>query len=96
MFFIGVFASDSIGDDWQVQFFGLDNPASGPMLDPDGDTHKNLFEFTAGIEPNNARSVFNWRMEPVPGQPGQRNLVFSPIIAGRIYTVKSAPTLGVP
>lgn len=47
----GSYAGDGIGDDWQVQFFGLNNPSAGPLLDPDGDGLFNLLEFSVGLSP---------------------------------------------
>jgi hypothetical protein len=92
----GSYAGDGIGDDWQFQFFGLNNPNAAPLLDPDGDGHNNRFEFTAGIIPTAAASKFDWRIDPVPGFPNQKKLIFSPLVAGRTYTIKTATTLGVP
>ena len=92
----GTYSGDGIGDDWQVQYFGLSNPNAAPLLDPDGDGHNNRFEFTAGIIPTDAASKFNWRIDPVPGFPNQKKLIFSPLVPGRSYTVKTATTLGVP
>lgn len=92
----GTYAADGLGDDWQVQYFGLSNPNAAPLLDPDFDGHNNRFEFTAGIIPTDAASKFNWRIDPVPGFPNQKKLIFSPRFNDRTYTVKSATTLGVP
>ena len=43
--------------------------------------------------PTDSTSRFKLRIEPVPGQPGQKNLTFSPRLNDRIYTVKSNPDL---
>jgi hypothetical protein len=91
----GTYAGDALADAWQVQYFGLDNPLAAPGLDPDGDGQTNLFEYTAGLVPTDAASVFRLRIERVPGQPGQKSLVFSPTFGDRTYTVKSKPALGV-
>lgn len=90
----GTYAGDALADAWQVQYFGQDNPLAAPGLDPDGDGQKNLFEFTAGLVPTDPASVFRFRIEPVPGQPGQKRLVFSPVLADRTYTVKARTSLG--
>ncbi len=91
----GSYAADGLADDWQVQYFGQPpNANAGPLLDPDFDGHNNLFEYTAGIIPTDAASKFNWRIEPVIGFPNQKKLSFSPLVAGRTYTVKTATTLG--
>jgi hypothetical protein len=80
------YAGDGIGDEWQVQYFGLPpNPLAGPLLDPDGDTQDNLFEWNAGLIPTDASSVFNLRM--VSTFQGVQ-LIFGPIIPGHDYTVK--------
>ena len=90
----GTYAGDGIGDDWQVQYFGLNNPNAAPLLDPDHDGNTNLFEFTAGLVPTDPLSVFKLRIEPAPGFPSQRKIIFSPRLTGRTYTVKSTTTLG--
>jgi hypothetical protein len=33
------------------------------------------------------------RLEAVPGQPSRRNVIFSPRLDGRTYTVKARPAL---
>ena len=91
----GTYAGDGISDDWQFQYFGLNNPNAAPLLDPDFDGHDNRFEFTAGIDPTSALSVFNWRIDPVSGFPNQKKLIFSPRFGTRTYTVKTSPTLGI-
>jgi hypothetical protein len=87
------YAGDGLGDDWQFGFFGLDNPLAAPLLDPDGDGQNNRFEFTAGLVPTNPLSRFTLTIAPVPGQPGQKDVIFAPIVAGRTYTVKTSPDL---
>lgn len=84
----GLYAGDGIGDGWQVQYFGLDNPLAAPALDPDGDGQTNAFEFTAGVVPTDPASLFQLRIEPVAGQLSYKNLVFSPRLADRIYAVE--------
>lgn len=83
----GSYAGDDLGDDWQFDHFGLDNPLAGPLLDPDGDGQNNLFEFTAGLIPTNPLSRFLITIAPVPGQATQKDIIFDPIVAGRSYTV---------
>lgn len=89
----GSYAGDGIDDGWQVFHFGLDNPLAGPLMDPDGNGQNNLFKFTAGLDPNDPMSRFLLRIDPVPGEPQQRNLIFGPIIAGRSYQVLQSPDL---
>jgi hypothetical protein len=92
----GSYAGDGLGDDWQVQHFGLDNPNAAPGLDPDGDGENNHFEFTAGVIPTDPASRFVLRIEPVPAQPMRKNLIFSPRLGDRTYTVefRSELTIG--
>ncbi len=90
----GSYAGDGLADDWQVVWFGQNNPLAGPLVDYDHDGFNNLFEFTAGTLPNDALSFFTCRIESVPGFLTHKNLIFSPIMAGRTYTVKSSITLG--
>jgi subtilisin-like proprotein convertase family protein len=74
---------------WSAQY-GLLQALEG---DDDGDGNSNYFEFVAGLVPTNAGSVFKTSVSSVPGQPNQRAIVFSPIISGRTYTVKSSESL---
>ena len=90
----GAYAGDGLGDDWQVQYFGQNNPHAAPALDPDGDGQTNQFEFTAGLVPNDPASVFQLRIAPVPGQSSRKNIIFSPRLDGRTYIVESLPALG--
>lgn len=53
----GSYGGDGIGDDWQVQFFGLNNPNAAPLLDPDFDGVLNLLEFATALNPNAASIV---------------------------------------
>lgn len=89
----GSYAADGINDTWQVQYFGLDNPLAGPLQDPDHDGQNNWFEFQAGLVPTDPESRFLLNIESVPGQPGQKNIIFSPRLTGRNYTVLSKSDL---
>ena len=86
----GIHASDGLGDDWQAQYFGPENPLAAPLLDPDGDGQNNAFEFTAGLIPTNPLSRFLVSIAPVPSQPGQKQVIFGPLVSGRGYVVKSS------
>jgi hypothetical protein len=90
----GTYAADGIADDWQVQYFGEDNPLAAPTLDPDGDGQSNNFEFTAGLSPLDAQSRFLQTMQNVPGQPAQMRLQIAPRLTDRTYVIESSPTLG--
>jgi hypothetical protein len=64
--------------------------SAAPLLDPDGDGQNNTFEFTAGFIPTVPLSRFSLNIVPVPGQPGQKQVIFDPIVAGRKYTVMTS------
>jgi hypothetical protein len=90
----GAYAGDAIDDAWQVQYFGQPpNANAGPLVDPDGDGQTNAFEYTAGLNPTDATSVFRLRLEAVPAQPGQKRVIFSPRLTDRTYVVKAKPSL---
>jgi subtilisin-like proprotein convertase family protein len=74
---------------WSIQY----QLTQGPEGDDDGDGNSNYFEFVAGLVPNNAASVFKTTAAPVSGQANQMAIVFSPIISGRTYKVKSSASL---
>lgn len=84
----GTYAGDGIDDAWQVQYFGEDNSNAFPNADPDGDGQDNRFEFTAGLVPTDASSRFMLSISAVSGQPTQKSLVFSPLVAGRTYVLE--------
>lgn len=93
----GAYAGDGLGDNWQVQYFGQPPSAlAGPLMDPDGDGQNNAFEYIAGLIPTDATSRFQLRMERVPGQPGRKAIIFSPVLDGRTYTVEYKATLAAP
>ncbi len=52
-----------------------------------------MFKYVAGLNPTNPASVFTLRITPVPGQPAQKNLVYDPVVTGRVYTVQSSTNL---
>ena len=95
----GSYAGDGVGDDWQVQYFGQNNPSAGPNVDFSHTGQTNLFKYVAGLNPIDRtapNAVFSLSITSVPGQPGQKNLIFSPIVAGRTYVVKEASNLTAP
>jgi hypothetical protein len=83
----GAYAGDGIGDDWQVQYFGFNNPLAAPAIDADGDGEDNRFEWIAGLIPTDPASRFQLRIEAVPSQPTARRLIFSPRLGDRTYSV---------
>ena len=85
----GSYAGDGIDDAWQVQYFGLNNPRAAPGADADGTGQTNLFKYLAGLNPLDPGSRFTLNISPVPGQPGKINLIFSPRLSDRSYTVES-------
>lgn len=89
----GSYAGDGLPDAWQVQYFGSNNPLAAPNADFDGDGQNNRFEYTAGLSPADPNSRFNLTIAPVPGQSTQKSLTFSPVVAGRTYTVKATTDL---
>jgi hypothetical protein len=89
----GAYAGDGIGDDWQVQFFGENNPLAAPALDPDGDGQSNAFEFTAGLIPTDPASLFQLRIERMPGQPAQKIVTFHPSLPDRSYALEFRASL---
>jgi hypothetical protein len=84
----GAYANDQIDDDWQVQYFGQPpNPLAAPDADADQTGQTNLFKFMAGLNPLDG-SRFTVDIQPVPGQFGQMNVIFTPIAEGRTYVVQ--------
>ena len=91
----GSYAGDGVGDDWQVQYFGLNNPLAGPNADPTGGGQNNLFKYIAGLNPLDVNSRFVTAIALVPdlahpGQflSGQMNVIFNPRFSDRTYIVK--------
>lgn len=89
----GLYAGDGVDDDWQVFYFGEENPEANPGRDPDRDGRDNLSESIALTIPTDPTSLFQLRAMPTPGQPGNVDLVFGPIRPERTYTVLSSPDL---
>ncbi len=88
------YANDGIDDAWQIEHFGQNNADAAPTADYSGNGQTNFFKFIAGLDPIDPASRFTLRLEPQPGSPARRSLVFSPIVAGRNYTVQASPNLG--
>jgi len=83
----GSYAGDGLPDDWQAQYFGQSNPNAAPNKDADGTGQNNLFKYTAGLNPTDRASVFRVSVNTVAGQPTQKQIVFSPVLANHTYTV---------
>jgi hypothetical protein len=87
------YAGDGLPDDWQVLYFGPNNPLAGPLLDPDSDGWDNLFEYNACLVPTDAASSFQFAFFPVPGHPEQKGLIFSPRFPECTYTILAGNSL---
>ncbi len=83
---------------WRLQYFGTTSNTgnAADAADPDGDGQTNLFEYVAGLAPTDATSRFTLTIAAVPGQPTQKALSFTPVVAGRTYTITSKSTLTAP
>ena len=72
---------------WQLRYFGCTNcPQAQPGADADGTGQDNQLKYVAGLNPTNSASIFLLTLSSVPGQPAWKNLMFSPVATGRIYT----------
>ncbi|MBN2505935.1 MAG: hypothetical protein JXQ71_04505 [Verrucomicrobia bacterium] len=87
----GLYAADGIHDDWQVRYFGPDNPFAAPGQDPDGDRQNNAFEYVADLDPTQYASQFRVSLEFSPSWPTRKNVVFGPRWPTREYAVEMAP-----
>ena len=86
----GSYAGDGIADDWQVQYFGLNNPLAGPLQDPDNDGWNNLFEYNACLVPTDPLSVFAFKIIDAPG--GGHSVAFTRL-PGCTYTLMGSSNL---
>ena len=92
----GTYAADGIDDAWQVQYFGPPpNANAGPTADFDHTGQTNLFKYIAGLSPLDG-SRFTLSIAPVAGQPGQKNVIFTPRLTDRTYTVTIKLDLNAP
>lgn len=80
------YAGDTIDDAWQVTHFGLASANAAATADPDGDGQNNLLEYLAGTTPTSGASLFNVTIANTGAS--QRSVTFSPLAAGRSYTVE--------
>jgi hypothetical protein len=81
----GSYANDGLPDAWQYTYFGLNNTNAAPTADPTSCGQNNLFKYIAGLNPTNAASLFQFRIELVQGQPYKAKLIFSPRWNDRTY-----------
>lgn len=89
----GTYAADGLPDGWQVQYFGLNNPLAAPAVDASGTGQTNLFKYTAGLDPTDPAARFTLGIDPVNGQPAQKELTFAPVFADRTYAVEYTTNL---
>jgi hypothetical protein len=79
---------------WQLRYFGCATcPQAAPDADDSGTGQNNLFKYIAGLNPTDPASTFGLRIQAVPGQPNQKELIYQPITSGRFYTLQSATNL---
>lgn len=91
---LGSYAGDGIDDAWQVQYFGPPpNANAGPDVDFSRTGQTNFFKYVAGLNPLDPNAVFTVKIIPVTGLSTVKQLVFTPLVAGRSYTVKFRPDL---
>ncbi|NLH71879.1 MAG: family 10 glycosylhydrolase [Verrucomicrobia bacterium] len=70
---------------WSDHFFAQ---PSEPADDPDNDGSSNYAEFVLGTDPTNPES--HLRLSLQPAEDTGWNMLFSPLTAGRVYTLESA------
>ena len=97
---VQIYNTDSVGDGianwWRLQYFGTTtttDATSCAACDYDGTGQNNLFKFVAGLNPLDPTSVFSLQIANVDGQPTQENLTFTPVAAGRTYTLQGTTDL---
>jgi hypothetical protein len=89
----GSYAADGLDDDWQVAWFGLNNPNAAPTADADRDLQDNRYEWTTGTDPTDGASRFRFWMQMVTGHPTHRDLCSTPLRPGRSYMLESRTSL---
>ena len=89
----GLYAHDGLPDAWQVQHFGENHPLGIATADFDGDGQSNDFEYHAGLSPTDPQSRFALEISAPAFLPGQKALLFGPIVAGRPYTIECSTDL---
>jgi len=79
--------------DWQVQYFGPNNPNADPGADADGTGQNNQFKYITGLDPTNPASIFTLAIAAVTNAPNQTCLTYNPVAGGRTYTPQFATNL---
>lgn len=90
----GLYAGDTIDDDWQVFHFGENNPDAAPGEDPDRDTDSNLTEFLAGFDPQDPHSFLDFKVISITGTTAQ--IWLNKAIPGRTYRIFESADLVAP
>jgi hypothetical protein len=87
------YAGDTIADNWQVSYFGEENPDASANADPDDDGQDNLNEYIAGTDPNDGTSYFDLWIQDVPGTTNQMDVLYYPRLDRRTYEIQRASGL---
>lgn len=87
----GIYAGDGIFDDWQIQYFGLNNPNGTAQRDPDADGFDNRFEYNACLVPTDPFSTFRISMATL--EDGSRAITFSLRLPGCSYRLEASSDL---
>lgn len=77
------YAGDGIDDDWQVNYFGEENPDAGPGENPDFDPDDNEKEFITGFDPTDPLQWFQLQINGRTGTTAEFEL--NKAIPGRTY-----------
>ncbi|MBC8003695.1 MAG: putative Ig domain-containing protein [Opitutaceae bacterium] len=94
VYYAGTFGKRPFSSFEQWKFAQLGDAYAPDAGDPDGDGQSNYFEYVAGLVPTDPLSRFLLRIERVPGETDQKNLIFSPVFADRVYSVGTSNSLG--
>jgi hypothetical protein len=81
----GAYAADGLPDNWQVQYFGLNNPLAAPLVDADSDGFDNRFEYNACLIPNDPLSRLSISIVETTG--GGHSVTFTPRFPECIYSL---------
>ena len=81
----GSYAGDGLPDDWQVGYFGLNNPDAAPDADPFNSRQDNYFKYIAGLDPTDSNSLFQFQIATGTNGP---EITLYPRFGNRGYTVQ--------
>jgi 1,4-alpha-glucan branching enzyme len=95
-----LYNTDTVGDGipnwWRFQYFGTSSSTdatSCASCDVFGTGENNLFKYVAGLNPTDPNSVLEFQIAADTNQAGQVDLMFTPVVDGRTYTVQSTTNL---